>query len=264
MKEKTGFGLIGYPLGHSFSAAYFRHKFQQEGLEGYFYHNIETSDLPAEMKRLRTDGRYRGFNVTIPYKERVIPFLDALSAQAAAIGAVNTIRVEEDGRLTGHNTDCIGFFHSLQPLLSTMPGTFQTLVLGNGGASQAVQYALYSHGLPYCLVHRKALSAARKKAFKPLAEFSYETLPENVVAESLLVVNTTSLGMFPLTESHPLIPYQAMGRFHKAFDLVYNPEQTRFMQLCRGQGAEVRNGLEMLHLQAEAAWKIWQGEATGL
>ncbi len=258
MQQKNGFGLIGHPLGHSFSAGYFREKFQKEGLDGFFYHNIDTADPESEIQRLKADFRYRGFNVTIPYKSLIIPFLNRLSPQAAAIGAVNTIRVEDNGDWIGHNTDCIGFFKSLQGLFSSGEMPRKALVLGNGGASQAVQYALYSHHVPYVLVHRHR-RAVERRVFKPESEWNYADLPPSVVEQCDLVVNTTSLGMFPHTESCPDLPYGAIGARHKIFDLVYNPEETRFLQRCRLRGAQGKNGLEMLHLQADAAWRIWQG-----
>lgn len=251
------FGLIGHPLGHSFSAAYFAGKFKNEGLQGFSYLNFDLSDLEAGIPALKADARCRGFNVTVPYKQEIIRFLDTLSPQAAQIGAVNTVKVEEDGRWTGYNTDYIGFYDSLARF---MPEEIQApaLVLGNGGASQAVQYALHRHGREYFLLCRNPQQASNK-AFRPRETFSYSGITPQVVEECRLIINTTRLGMFPQVDSCPEIPYRAVSPRHYAFDLVYNPETTAFMRRCSEQGARVMNGLDMLHRQAEAAWKIWQG-----
>lgn len=261
MQERTGFGLIGHPLGHSFSAAYFHEKFESEHRKGFFYDNIDTDDLEKAVKRLKSDTRYRGFNVTIPYKRLVIPFLNGLSPHAEAIGAVNTIRVEDDGRWIGHNTDCIGFSQSLQSLLYPGARPQCALVLGNGGASGAIQYVLHRHRIPYVLVHRQSHPSGGN-VFNPISEQSYTELDSATVAQCDLLVNTTSLGMSPHEETFPSIPYEAVNAHHKAFDLIYNPMETCFLRRCRARGAQVKNGLEMLHLQAEAAWRIWQGDDT--
>ena len=251
------FGLIGHPLGHSFSAAYFGRKFANEGLQGFSYLNFDLPDLEAGIPALKADARCRGFNVTVPYKQEIIRFLDALSPDAAQIGAVNTVKVEKDGRWTGYNTDHIGFYDSL---LRFMPEDLQApaLVLGNGGASQAVQYALHRHGREYFLLCRNPRQESGKE-FRPQKTFSYSGITPQVVEECRLIINTTRLGMFPEVDSCPEIPYRAVSSGHYAFDLVYNPETTAFMRRCDEQGAKVLNGLDMLHRQAEAAWKIWQG-----
>lgn len=251
------FGLIGHPLGHSFSAAYFGRKFENEGLQGFSYLNFDLPDLEAGIPALKADPRCRGFNVTVPYKQEIMRFLDALSPEAAQIGAVNTVKVEEDGRWTGYNTDCIGFYDSLARFVpEDLPAP--ALVLGNGGASQAVQYALHRHGREYFLLCRNPQQASGK-AFCPAKTFSYSGITPQVVAECRLIINTTRLGMFPDVDACPEIPYGAVTEHHYAFDLVYNPETTAFMRRCAKQGAQVMNGLDMLHRQAEAAWKIWQG-----
>lgn len=252
------FGLIGHPLGHSFSAAYFRRKFEHEGLPGFSYLNFDLPDLDAGIPALKADVRCRGFNVTVPYKQEIMRFLDDLSPDAAQIGAVNTVKVEDNGRWTGYNTDYIGFYDSL---VRFMPQEMETpaLVLGNGGASQAVQYALHRHGREYFLLCRHPLPE-NGKAFRPRKTFSYSDITPRVVEECRLIINTTRLGMFPEVDSCPEIPYRAVRPGHYAFDLVYNPETTAFMRRCAEQGAKVLNGLDMLHRQAEAAWNIWQGQ----
>lgn len=248
-------GLVGHPIGHSFSAAYFKKKFQKEGLSGIEYLNFDFADLEEGVHQLRSDSSFRGFNVTVPYKQQIVGFLDRLSPEAQAIGAVNTVKIGCDGCWTGYNTDYIGFYESLRAFC-TEAEKLHAFVLGNGGASQAVQYALYSHGIPYVLVCRTPETVFNKD-FAPQEVFSYQTLPEGRLSRCRLVVNTTRLGMFPDTESCPPIPYNEITERHYAFDLVYNPEQTAFMKQCSRYGAKVSNGLEMLYLQAEAAWKIW-------
>lgn len=248
-------GLLGHPLGHSFSAAYFQKKFENEGLQNFEYLNFDFADLSEGVRQLKADRSCRGFNVTIPYKQQIVSFLDECSPEAQAIGAVNTVKIGKDGRWTGYNTDYIGFYESLRAFCME-PDIPEALVLGNGGASQAVQYALYSHGIPYTVISRNPESDLSRNSLLQNV-FSYRYLPAGLVFHCRLLVNTTKLGMFPDTESCPEIPYNEITERHYAFDLVYNPEQTAFMKRCAQEGAKVVNGLEMLHLQAEAAWKIW-------
>lgn len=251
---KAEFGLIGHPLGHSFSAAYFSQKFARENLD-FRYTNFDIADLKREIPALKAEAHHIGFNVTIPHKQDIIAFLNRLSPEAAAIGAVNTIKVEQDGSWTGHNTDHLGFFESLQDFLPQGEKPL-SMVFGNGGASQAVQYALYAHGFPYFLVSR-APKKSDTKAFAPVESLSYAELSADLVTDCRLLINATSLGMFPNVNACPDIPYEAVGKHHFAYDLVYNPEETTFMKRCAAQGAKTLNGLSMLHLQAQAAWRIW-------
>lgn len=243
------FGLIGHPLGHSFSAAYFNEKFSQEGLQGFSYRNFDLPDLETGIAALKADTACRGFNVTVPYKQEILRFLDKLSPQAQSIGAVNTVKVENNGTWTGYNTDYIGFYDSLKAFLPQ--GKPKALIMGNGGASQAVQYALRIHNWEYIVVCRNPKAGMENM-------ISYAELTPQIVSYCGLLVNTTRLGMFPDTDSCPDIPYEAVGGNHCAFDLVYNPETTAFMKRCAAQGARTLNGLDMLHRQAEVAWKIWQ------
>lgn len=254
------FGLIGHPLGHSFSAAYFKRKFSQEERPGFVYLNFDMPDLESGIPVLKSDARCRGFNVTVPYKRDIMRFLDNLSPEAKAIGAVNTVKVGSDGKWTGYNTDYIGFYGSLIRFLPTGEAPL-ALVLGNGGASQAVQYALHKHGFQYVLVCRSP-QVPQVKEFSPEKNITYAGLTSGMVEECRLIVNTTRLGMFPDTESCPEIPYHALTENHYAFDLVYNPDQTAFMRRCAERGARTHNGLDMLHRQAEAAWEIWQGKSV--
>jgi len=266
------YGLLGHPLSHSFSAGYFSEKFAREGIDAVF-DNFDVpviEELPRLLDRL---SDLAGFNVTIPYKQAVIPFLDALDAEAAAMGAVNVVKVTRtpDGRrlLTGYNTDLIGFRESLRPLLDQLrarmaagsatvvqpvadgdqQGIIQALVLGTGGASKAVCFGLEQLGVPYVCVSRTPGPD----------RLTYEALTADLYQSHRLIVNTTPLGMSPKTETCPPLDYDRLGEGHLLFDLVYNPAMTRFLNEGAVRGALVKNGLEMLHLQAEAAWAIWQG-----
>lgn len=241
---ETRFGLIGYPLGHSFSAAFFNDKFKREGIRAIYslFPIPSVGMLPGV---LATPG-LRGLNVTIPYKDAVIPFLTHLDSNAAAIGAVNVIKISDDGKkLIGFNTDAIGFRNSISPLLR--PHMKRALVLGTGGASKAVAHVLSELGLTVTMVSRK----------KGVDSLTYAQLTPEVMARNHVVVNTTPLGMWPHVEDAPQIPYESLTPAHLCFDLVYNPEVTEFMKRSAVNGAQVKNGLEMLHGQALAAWEIW-------
>lgn len=244
------YGLLGYPLGHSFSASYFRQKFEREHLHAD-YLNFEYPEVCEALSYMLTLHNLKGFNVTIPHKKDIIPRLSSLSAEAEAIGAVNVVKVRQDEEghifLDGYNSDLIGFRESIRPLLDQ--GLHRSaLVLGTGGASRAVCYGLHQLGLT-------TLSVSRSP--KPGC-ITYEQLTPEIMRTHLVVVNTTPVGMFPHTDEAPAIPYESLTKAHVLFDLVYNPMVTRFMQLGLEQGAKVKNGLEMLHRQADEAWRIWQ------
>lgn len=269
MEENRGvrglLGLLGHPLGHSFSVAYFREKFSDFPQRGLVYRNFDFEDLADGIRQLRGCGLLRGFNVTIPYKKRVMAYLDGISDEAAAIGAVNTVAVEAStGRWIGHNTDTLGFWESLQDFLQGQPvrRDAKALVLGNGGASQAVQYALARHGISYDLAcrpeHAPCAGCGSLRPFAPQRVLPYASLSEDMFRDEIfLIVNATSLGMHPCVDEAPRIPYEGLGVSHYAFDLVYNPAETLFLRRCLEQGANVRNGLDMLYRQADAAWRIW-------
>ena len=240
------FGLIGRHLQHSFSPAYFAHKFKQEGILDCAYELFPLAQIEDFKTLLQKDLNLAGLNVTIPYKQAIIPFLDALSPQALQIGAVNTIQFIE-GKLIGHNTDVYGFQTSLEKILSAAQFHSKALILGTGGASKAVVYALHQLNIPYQYVSRTPNNDA----------LSYEMLSPELMQDHLIIINTTPLGMSPNIETCPLLPYSSIGQAHVLFDLVYNPEQTLFMKKGVEQGAKTINGLEMLHLQAEKAWNIW-------
>ncbi len=245
------FGLIGYPLGHSFSAKYFAEKFEKENLDEQ-YCPFPLKGINELEHLIESNNSLNGLNVTIPYKESVIPYLDELSADALAIGAVNVIKIlRSDNRekpyLKGYNTDWEGFSLSIFPLLTGKEK--KALVLGTGGASKAVTYALSQLGIKSTLVSRKLREGVT----------TYEKLDSSIMEESLLIINTTPVGMFPNTDEAPLIPYGLLTPDHICYDLVYNPLETEFMKRCGSMGARTKNGLEMLHLQAELSWKIWNG-----
>lgn len=243
------YGLIGRTLGHSFSRDFFSRKFAAEHIDAD-YVNFELPDIGDFMELVAEAVDLCGLNVTIPYKELIIPYLNSVADAAGEIGAVNTIRVDYDGHggitLTGHNTDCIGFSESIRPLLR--PDMKQALVLGTGGASKAVMYALRSLGIKPVQVSRTAADG----------RLTYADLTPEVMASHTVIVNTTPLGMWPDVDSCPDIPYHLLTPDHLCYDVVYNPETTEFMKHAAAQGATVKNGLEMLRLQAEAAWQIWQ------
>jgi shikimate dehydrogenase len=242
------FGLIGFPLLGTFSPAYFRQKFEALGLP-YVYriHPMETVEVLRGFIDMQPD--LVGLNVTIPHKTAVLPHLDALDATAAAVGAVNTIVIKRQPQLhlTGYNTDVLGFERSLLSLLG--PARPSALVLGTGGAAKAVVFVLQQLGLPYLQVSRQAAGEV----------LSYEQLDAAVVAAHRLIVNTTPLGMPPAYAGlKPNLPYEGVGADHFLFDLVYQLEVTPFLAAGLQRGARVKNGLEMLHLQADAAWELWQ------
>jgi len=240
------FGLIGYPLGHSFSKKYFSEKFVREGIQGCQFELYPIESISEFPQLLDSESSLEGLSVTIPYKEQVIPYLDALEPACAQIGAVNCIRVQ-DGIKTGFNTDYLGFKHSLQSWLGTeIPNA---LVLGTGGASKAVQQALRDLEVPYRIVSRTQQEG----------QLTYADLKEQPewLASHSLIINTSPLVTYPQVEDMPDIPLEHLHAAHRVYDLVYNPPITRLMQECISRGGAAKNGQDMLELQAEAAWSIW-------
>jgi shikimate dehydrogenase len=228
------FALIGHPVEHSFSAQYLNSRFKNEGIDAHY----ELIDLPdiAEFPTLIQSGKYDGFNVTIPHKRAIIPYLDSLSPEATAIEAVNVIQITNN-KLIGHNTDIIGFHETLTPLLK--PYHTHAVILGTGGASQAVQYVLHQLNIPFRLI-------------------THNELDTNTITQlAPIIINTTPLGMHPNTNTKPNIDYSQITPNHLIYDLVYNPTETQFLKLAKQQGATTQNGLAMLHRQADAALKIW-------
>ena len=245
------YGLIGYPLGHSFSISYFNDKFADEGINAR-YENFEISSIDQLQEVLDTNPNLRGLNVTIPYKEKVIEFLDSITPEAQAIGAVNVIRVSHEGKKTklkGYNSDVIGFTKSIEPMLDCNWHK-KALILGTGGASKAINYGLKSLGLETVFVSR----------YQRPETIQYESITPEVIREYNVIVNCTPLGMFPKTNECPALPYEAMDEKNILYDLIYNPDETLFMRKGAERGAAVKNGLEMLLLQAFASWEFWTGK----
>jgi len=250
MCAKSLYGLIGKKLGHSFSKRFFEAYFAQKGLQDHHYELFEKENLDGFKAWVLAQPGLRGLNVTIPYKQAVIPHLDELSAEANRIGAVNTIKLSGE-RLLGYNTDYHGFKMALEEfLIAEKTKDIQALVLGTGGAARAVWVALEDMGIPYQKVSRQAGGDS----------LSYAELHQQMehVQSHRLIINTTPLGMYPSVAEAPDIPYERLGAAHYLFDLVYNPEQTLFMKRGLERGAHVRNGLGMLEGQALKAWEIWQ------
>jgi shikimate dehydrogenase len=241
------FGLIGYPLTHSFSKSYFSDKFRAEGIKDCIYESFPLENINQFSSLMANFPDLEGLNVTIPYKQEVIPLLNNLSPDAREIGAVNCICIKGN-MTTGYNTDAIGFEQSLLPLLK--PYHSKALVLGTGGASKAVMHVLKKNSITPHYVSR----------FKKEGQYTYEELTADILAEHLLIVNTTPVGMSPNTEAAPAIPYSLVTARHLLYDVVYNPSTTLFLQKGIEQKATVKNGHEMLILQAEASWEIWNDQ----
>ncbi len=245
------YGLIGYPLGHSFSISYFNQKFSDEGIDAK-YENFEIPSIDILPEILDSNPELRGLNVTIPYKEKVMQFLDHISPEAQTIGAVNVIRVMHEGKdtiLKGYNSDIIGFTQSISPMIDTKWHK-KALVLGTGGASKAISYGLRSLGLDTVYVSR----------YERPGTIQYDKITPDVIREYNVVVNCTPVGMYPHTDECPQLPYEAMDSHTILYDLIYNPDETLFMKRGRERGADVKNGLEMLLLQAFASWEFWHGK----
>lgn len=242
------FGLIGFPLKHSFSKKYFTEKFEREGLRDCQYEMFEIDSVDKIKQVLAENPELIGLNVTIPYKEQIIPYLDELESGCKSIGAVNTVKVTDRG-LIGYNTDYIGFKQSLSAWLPT--GPVKALVLGTGGASRAVKQALHDLSIPFLMVSRNMSDHQGMVTYQEL-----NRSPE-ILDTHHLIINTTPLGTFPNTEEMPLLPLSYLSDKHMVYDLVYNPEKTFLMRTVENVGGLVKNGLEMLHLQAEASWEIW-------
>ena len=241
------FGLIGKSLGHSFSAKFFNGKFKAEQIDAD-YQLFEIEDI-ADIDRLIKEHNLEGFNVTIPYKEAIIPHLDGLTKEAHDIGAVNCV-VIKNGQKIGHNTDLTGVEASLHWLdIDSMP---KALILGTGGASKAVQYALKRRGIEFMVVSRT----------EDRGDITYNNLTPEIIAEHKLIINTTPVGMFPDVENAPTIDYSAISAEHRLFDLVYNPAKTQFLTRGEERGAKTMGGMLMLQTQAIASWHLWNERVT--
>lgn len=241
-KSQNIYGLIGKELKHSFSPTYFLNKFEKEGITNSDYQLFPLKNIEDFPEFIKKHKNLKGLNVTIPYKQAIIPFLDEIDAAAKEINAVNTIQFK-DGKLIGYNTDILGFEKSILPLLKKKHK--KALVFGTGGASKAVVFVLKKLKIPYKLVSRSK------------TKLSYTDIDEKRLKKYRILINTTPLGMFPNIEECPEIDYKSISKKHLVYDLVYNPLETTFLKKAKKQGAKTKNGLEMLEIQAEEAWKIW-------
>ncbi|MBT9188926.1 shikimate dehydrogenase family protein [Zobellia russellii] len=243
--KKVRFGLVGKDISYSFSRGYFTQKFADLGLEDHSYENFDFQAIEEIQDVLDNNSDIKGMNVTIPYKQEVMPFLTELDPEAEKIGAVNTIQFSKNG-LKGFNTDAYGFKNAMAPFLK--PHHTKALILGTGGASKAVAYVLGELGISYVFVSR---NPGKNK-------ISYDQVTEEVLKEHTILVNCTPLGTHPNIEQRPALPYEFITDQHFLFDLIYNPEKTAFLAAGEAKGAQISNGLRMLELQADRSWEIWQ------
>ena len=244
------YGLIGYPLGHSFSISYHNQRFADEGINAK-YVNFEIPSIDDLPEILSSNPELKGLNVTIPYKEKIMEFLDYVSPEARAIGAVNVVKVIHQGKkilLKGYNSDVIGFTQSIEPMLEDCHK--KALILGTGGASKAISYGLKSLGVETVFVSR----------YERPGTIQYEAITPDIIKEYKIIVNCTPVGMYPKTEECPKLPYEAMDEHTILYDLIYNPDETLFMKRGAQYGAQTKNGLEMLLLQAFASWEFWNSK----
>jgi shikimate dehydrogenase len=244
------FGLIGNPLNHSFSQDYFNHKFHSEKITDCKYKLFQLNDISEISQLLADHPNLMGLNVTIPYKKQVVPFLNQLNPEAADTGAVNCIKIiRENGKhlLVGYNTDIYGFEQSLKPMLKFWHK--KAIILGTGGGSAAVAHVLKTLNIKFIMVSRNPIL---------MEHISYQSLNKKLLEENLLIVNTTPVGMFPETGQKPAIPYEWLTEKNLLYDLIYNPEETLFLKKGKEMGANIKNGFQMLQLQAEKSWEIWQ------
>lgn len=243
------YGLIGYPLAHSFSKDFFNEKFANEGIDAE-YRNFEIKDLSPLREIIDSNPSLKGFNVTSPFKEKIIEYLNEITPEAKAIGAVNVVKVIRNGNdviLEGHNSDIIAFRKTIEPMLDRLHT--KAMVLGTGGAAKAVIGALNSMSIQTKIVSR----------FRRMGCIRYEDLTDEIVKEYNLIINCTSVGMYPETDVCPKIPYESVNTRSILYDLIYNPDETLFLKKGKEKGAVVKNGLEMLLLQAYESWNIWNG-----
>lgn len=242
-------GLLGKNISYSFSRSYFKEKFEKENINNVSYQNFDIENISHFPSIIKNTTGISGLNVTIPYKQEVMPFLDEINEKAKAIGAVNTIKITKEGKLVGYNTDCYGFEKSIISHLK--PHHNRALILGTGGASKAVLYTLEALNIECHYVSRRASKGI---------SFTYDSLTEEDIKNHNVIINCTPLGTFPDIEDCPNIPYDAITDKHILFDLIYNPEETKFLKLGKEKNATILNGSKMLELQAEKSWSIWNLE----
>lgn len=239
------YGLIGYPLTHSFSKKYFTNKFEKESIDAC-YDNFSITEI-NKIKKTIIENNLSGINVTIPHKETIIPYIDEIDNEAKKVGAVNCVKVIQD-KLIGYNTDIIGFEKSFIPFISSIKKNKKALVFGTGGANKAVIYVLKKHQIPFLQVSRNEI----------LGGITYSEIDETIMNDFSILINTTPVGTFPKIEEVLPLPFHLITKNHFVFDMVYNPEKTKLLSIAENEGAHIKNGLEMLHIQAEESWKIWQ------
>jgi shikimate dehydrogenase len=240
------FGLLGKNISYSFSSGFFKEKFEELELENYQYHNFDLQTIEEFPSLLKQQKALSGMNVTIPYKEEILSYLTEIDAEAKEIGAVNTLKFLKNGSIKGFNTDVFGFLNSLKPLLEIHHT--KAIILGTGGASKAIAFALKKLHIDFVFVSRNPNKEN---------EISYSTLSQEIISKHTIIINCTPLGTFPETDLCPEIPYQFITSQHLLYDLIYNPATTTFLQNGKNKGAQIKNGLEMLQLQAEKSWQIW-------
>lgn len=246
MSNRCKFGLLGKDISYSFSRKYFTEKFQKLGLDTYKYSNFDIPEIEEFPFLLyQREDEFRGMNVTIPYKEAVMRYLDEVDNDAQEIGAVNTIKITDDNKLVGYNTDVYGFQKSIEPLIKSHHK--KALILGTGGASKAIAYALNKMDIEYKFVSRKVAENM----------FLYSVLNKAIMEEYTVIINCTPIGTHPNVDEAPKIPYEFITKEHLLFDLIYNPEESKFLKEAKKRGATIKNGYEMLELQAEKSWEIW-------
>lgn len=246
MNNRIKFGIIGKDISYSFSRKYFLEKFKKMGFDNYQYYNFDIPEIEEFPFLLyHREDEFRGLNVTIPYKEAIIKYLDEVESEAQKIGAVNTIKVTEDNRLIGYNTDVYGFQKSIEPLLKSHHK--KALILGTGGASKAIAYVFNKLNIAYKFVSRSENENM----------LTYEMLDAEMMGEYSIIVNCSPIGTYPNVEEAPAIPYQYLSEKNLLYDLIYNPSETKFLLEGKKHGASIKNGLEMLELQAEKSWEIW-------
>ncbi|TDS13330.1 shikimate dehydrogenase [Maribacter caenipelagi] len=243
-KQKANYGLIGKDISYSFSRGYFKKKFEDMGLDNCSYQNFDLQAISEFPTIFKNTENLQGLNITIPYKEEVMAFLDDIDIAANKIGAVNTIKITKNG-LVGFNTDAYGFEKSIEPYLKEHHR--KALILGTGGASKAVAFVLEELDIAFSFVSRSGKNNG----------FTYHDLTDDIIAEHTLIINCSPVGTFPKIEEKPAIPYSKIGKEHLLFDLIYNPEETTFLSAGKAKGATISNGHKMLEFQAEKSWEIW-------
>ena len=243
-KEQKTYGLIGKNISYSFSEKYFSKKFKKDKIQNCRYKNFDLNNI-KDLVNILKENNLKGLNITIPYKEQVLSYLDEIENNAKLIGAIKTIKINNDNTLTGYNTDFIGFIESLKPYLNS--NCKKALILGTGGASKAIEY-----GLKKLNIKSEKVSRNKKNG-----DITYQELNSNKINECQIIINTTPIGTFPDIENYPNIPYKYIRKDHICYDLIYNPNETEFLKKSKKNGAITVNGLRMLEIQAEESWKIW-------